>query len=181
LNYKIEYSKQSKIFGIFFAIFFLIGMIAGYCGIINTRNYYHAYLFFFIFAVSGFVSGHFISKFLKPYFRLTEKQMNSFGFIKMFLMAGLTGILLETGSVINSKTAYVICEENCVVVTKKEVTPIHRIRPGANYLFVKLQGDVVRLYCNNSYWQNKKVGDRVPVQIFKSKFGFDYIELRTGD
>jgi len=171
-------TKQSRIFIAFLTLLLLPGLYAGVMGITHVRNYNQPLLFFIILVVPGFITGYYLFKFLKPYAKFNKKQLAWLWLFRMFMMLGLAGIFFGAGGYINKSFSCLVYQENCVVVNKTEVGAIHRRRPGANYLFVRLKGSIERLNVSSAYWAGISTGDRIPVQIYESKLGFDFIELK---
>jgi hypothetical protein len=174
LNDKI--TKQTLILGVSIMLFFFLGMFAGIYGIEESKNYFHQTIFILIFGSIGLLFGLVLSSFIKPYLKLDKRQLNNFVGIKLFICAGFIGIMLATGNFINSRLSEIKTFGRLTVVNKTFREERFR-SPGANYLFVVIDGKTHRLKCDEDYWYNTKIGQTISLRIYKSKIGFDYIKM----
>jgi hypothetical protein len=172
----MNYSKEGKIIGTFIFAFLFLGIFSGIYGIKKIENYYNPYMFFIIISLLGITLGHFASSFIKPYMKLNIKQLNDFYKTKIWVICGIIGILVALGSKANSELSKVDFIEISTVVQKERI-PYRYGRPSSNYLFVNINRKIEKLRSNYNYWERIRVGDKINIQKYKSKLGFDYIVL----
>jgi hypothetical protein len=176
IRYHNESSTQSIIFKIFIILFLVIGIFSGLYGVDKIKNYYHPYAFFFIVSILGFLIGYFISELIKPFLKLNKKLLSQFALPKAFIIFGMLGIMMAICSNLNNNYSNIDFCGNYILI-HKEYKPYRYRHPGANYLFVNIKGKTERLRCNFSYWEKKATGEKIYICIYKSKIGFDYMQL----
>jgi len=79
-------------------------------------------------------------------------------------------------SIVNSKVSK-IENENDYLVTSKYRRESHFRSPEVNALIVEINGVSQKLNCSYSCWVFTTTGQKIALTIYKSKMGFDYIEI----
>lgn len=153
-----------------------IGIFASIVGIDKIENYEHPYWFGLISGGIGLLIGILIAKKAKPYIAVNPRIKNDFGIAIMFISTGFIGVSLLTGSIINKGLSEIETRDNFLVINKHRQEARFR-SPEINSLFVNISGDSHRLICNPYYWDNTRIGQSIELCVYKSKLGFDFIEI----
>ena len=172
-NIKKESNKLIVILGIASPF---IGIFAGIYSIGHIKNYFHPYLFSFICGIVGFGLGWVFSILIKPYARLNEKQLKEYSKAILFFSSGFIGLMLAFGSLLNSGLSTKITNDN-YFITNKTYKEYRFANPGANWLYVSINGKTERLRCKPEYWNMVQAGQFINISTYKSKIGFDYYIL----
>jgi hypothetical protein len=160
--------------GIILSVF--IGIFTAVAGINNIENYFEPYLFGGIFGGIGLVLGVLTALKLKPYITVNKRQQNNYTLPIMFISVGFIGVFLLTGSLLNQKLSKFESYDHFTVSDKYRQEARFR-SPEINTLVVNMKGDTVKLVCSFSYWDRIAIGQEINLCIYKSKIGFDYVEL----
>ena len=158
------------IFSMFIGIFTII------IGIDRIENYEHPYWFGLISGGIGLLIGVLIANKVKSYIAVNPRMKNNFGMATMYISTGFIGISLLTGSIINKGLSEIEIRDNFIVINKHR-REAHFRTPEINSLFVNIRGDSHRLICKPYYWDNTSIGQSIELCIYKSKLGFDFIEI----
>jgi hypothetical protein len=153
-----------------------VGLLTAVIGIKKIVNYYHPYWFGFIFGSIGLVLGIMTALKLKPYIAVNQKIKNDYGLAIMYISTGFIGIILLTGSIINKGLSKVEHRDNFRVINKYRQESRTR-SPEINSLFVNINGNSHRLICRPDYWDKIQIGQSIDLSLYKSKLGFDFIEI----
>jgi len=178
---QVKKENKKNRFGIFLmAISSLFsGIFAGIYGMDQIKNYYHPYEFGFIFCSFGLVIGLVFVNYIKPYLKFDKNQLNQIWLFKTYISVGFIGIMLALGSLTNKKLSKIIqCDKFMVV--EKTIREDRFRSPGANFLFVDINGEIQRLSCSTNYWVRTIAGQKIGLCLFESKIGFDFIVI-NGD
>jgi|WetSurMetagenome_2_1015567.scaffolds.fasta_scaffold25921_2 hypothetical protein len=170
-------NKKSSIYiGIFSTLMVLIGIVTAVLGIIRIQNYNHPYFFGFILGSLGILCGLTISTKLKTFLRLSKKQKSDFWLPRMFLTAGFIGVFLLIGSTINKGLSKVDICDDYNVIDKYRIKRGYRT-PEINYLTVNINGHSIKVISSHDYWDNTSIGQKINLCSYKSKIGFDFMEI----
>lgn len=153
-----------------------VGLLTAVIGITKIVNYYHPYWFGLIFGSIGLVLGIMTALKLKPYITVYQKVKNEFGLVVMYISTGFIGIILLTGSIINKGLSNVENRDNYAVINKYRQEGRAR-SPEINSLFVNINRNSHRLICRHDYWDKIQTGQSIDLTLYKSKLGFDFIEI----
>jgi hypothetical protein len=162
--------------GIAMILSMFIGIFTIIVGIDKIENYEHPYWFGLISGGIGLLIGILIAKKAKPYIAVNPRMKNNFGLVIMYISTGFIGISLLTGSIINKGLSEIETRDNFLVINKHR-REAHFRTPEINSLFVNISGDSHRLICKPYYWDNTRIGQSIELCIYKSKLGFDFIEI----
>ncbi len=161
------------LFGLFFGslLLFIINLY-------DLQNYYSPYIFFFICLLLAIIVGIPFFKYLKPFFVLNTKMFLNYEVVILIGVIGLFGLFVHTINLLNKKTASIkVCDdarvESLYHYVKKKQKDFDRY-----YLFVNIDGASERIQCSFRNWDTIHIGMKVRVCKYKSKLGFDYIELK---
>jgi hypothetical protein len=164
--------------GIFVSLFG--GIFAAAVAIDNFKNYNNPYLFGFVFGTIGLLIGLFVAKKLKS--EITKivsniKNMQQSYFYPTFaITSGCIGLLILFGEKLNTSLS---TQEKCdnYFITEKIFSERASRRAELNVLVINVDGTYHRIITKQKYWQNVSVGEQINACNYKSKIGFDYIEL----
>jgi len=159
---------------IFLTVF--IGLWTTVIGINNIKNYFEPYLFGCIFGGIGLVLGVLTALKLKPYIAVNKRQKTDYMLPIMFISIGFIGVFLLTGSLLNQKLSKFESYDH-YTVTDKYRQESHYRTPEINTLVVNMKDKIHKLVCSHSYWERTNIGQDINLCIYKSKFGFDNVEL----
>lgn len=152
------------------------GIITGIIGINNIVNYYHPYLFGIIFGGLGLITGMFAAKKLKPIIAVNQRMRDDYYLPTMFILVAFFGVFLLLASMANKKLSEINYHEELLVVDKYRQESGY-MRPSVNSIVVKVDKKTQRLVCSYDYWLRTSIGQTVDICAYKSKMGFDFIEL----
>ena len=177
MNHKPTINPEPSILtGVLIFLFPFIGIFTGIYGIHQIENYYRPYLFAFILSLAGVAFGLIFISILKPYLKLTTKQLKDIYKLKIYVSIGFIGMMLLLGSSINKNISTTRLCDNFEV--KQKIHRPYRYRsPSANYLFVNMNGSIERLRCSWKYLNDVSVGQKINICVYESKIGFDFIIL----
>ncbi len=153
-----------------------IGLWTAVIGISNIENYNEPYLFAGIFGGAGLVLGILTALKFKPYIAVNKRQQSNYALPIMFISVGFIGVFLLTGSLLNEKLSKFESYDHFTVSDKYRQEARFR-SPEVNTIVVNLKGKTVKLVCSYSYWERTTIGQDINLCIYKSKLGFDYVEL----
>jgi hypothetical protein len=177
---KKKKTKKIKNPPLWIVILMIISMIGGIIvsviGISRIENYYHPYLFGFIFGVVGLLVGYLVSQKARPIIAVNHKIKNNYGMAIMYISVGFIGLFLLIGTYINQNLSKVDKFSNCLVVNKYRQESRFRT-PEINSLVVNLNGQTKRLVCSREFWYKTNVGQRINLCFYESSIGFNYIEI----
>jgi hypothetical protein len=173
-----SFEKVVVVSGIFVSLFG--GIFAAAVAIDNFKNYNNPYLFGFVFGTIGLLIGLFVAKKLKS--EITKivsniKNMQQSYFYPTFaITSGCIGLLILFGEKLNTSLS---TQEKCdnYFITEKIFSERASRRAELNVLVINVDGTYHRIITKQKYWQNVSVGEQINACNYKSKIGFDYIEL----
>lgn len=160
--------------GIILSIF--VGIFTSIIGINNFKNYFHPYLFGFVFGAMGLILGIMVALKLKPVVAVNQKLKNNYYLFIMYISICFFGISLMAGSMINREFSNVEDCDNYIVFSKYR-QEYQRGSPEINSLVVNINGESHRIVCSYDYWCRIGIGQNIDLCLYKSKFGFDYVEI----
>ena len=138
----------------------IIGIFTFMIGIVKIRNYYHPYLYGFIFGGSGLLPGIFINQKLK---------CNLF----LSISIAFVGIFLMTGSLINQSMPIEYNTYQIININKNQ------FRSSDTYMvFVEIDGESRTLRCSREFWSSIAKNRSIDLYIHKGRLGFDYISAK---
>jgi len=153
-----------------------IGIFTIIVGIDNIENYERPYLFGLISGGIGLMNGVLIAKKVKPYIAVNPKINRNYGMAISYISIGFIGIFLFISSIVNKKFSEIETQDKFIVVNKHRQES-HFRSPEINSLFVNVNGSTQRLICKHFYWDKIRIGQSIDLCCYKSKFGFDFIEI----
>lgn len=157
-------------------IFLFIGIFTIVIGINNIENYFEPYLFGGIFGGVGILFGVLLALRLKPYIAVNNKLKQNYTPAIGYISVGFVGLFLFIGSLVNQRLSKFDSYDHYTVYDKYRQEARFR-SPETNTLIVNLKGETVKLVCSHSYWERTEIGQVINLSIYKSKLGFDYVEL----
>ena len=164
--------KHTRLISFVIFLLVIIGIITTSITSRNTENYFHPYLFRFIFGGIGLIIGLLIALKIKPYIAYSKRLRSQYIYISVFFV----GIFMLIASVVNSKVSKIENEDYYLVTSKYRRESRFR-SPEVNAIIVEINGVSQKLNCSYSYWVVTTIGQKIDLTIYKSKLGFDYIEI----
>ena len=154
----------------------ILGILLSVRAIIQFENYFKPYLFAFIWGTIGLVIGYLISKRIRPFITRVNKKIKDYFQFSFFLITFFIGLFLQIGVKTNlhlSKLEYT----KAPLVINKTYRKGHGRQTSYYKLFFELDGEITNVRCNQIYWNSILIGERIKIEVYKSKIGFDFILL----
>jgi hypothetical protein len=152
------------------------GIITAVIGINKIENYYQPYLFGLIFGGLGLFVGLLAARKLKPIIAVNQRIKNEYYLPTLYISIGFFGLFLMSASIINLKSSKVNYRDNFIVVNKYR-QEYRYMQPEINSIVVQMNGNSHRLVCSYDFWVRTSVGQTVNLTNYKSRLGFDFIEI----
>jgi len=162
--------------GIIFIISPIIGIILGVIAIVEFENYFSPYLFAATCGGFGLVTGYLISKKIKPFVTKLNKRIKDYSQLSVYLISGFIGLFLLIGVKMNFNFSRLEYSDTTIVINKTYKKGKFR-QAGYNKLFFKLNGELIDVRCHKKYWNSVNIGQKIKIEVYKSRLGFDYILL----
>jgi len=177
---EMKEQKQNKLLfiltGVLFVMSPVLGIILSIVAILQFENYFKPYLFALIWGIIGLVIGYLISKRIKPFITKINKKIKDYFQFSLFLMTFFIGLFWQIGVMTNSYFSKLEYTGNHVVINKTYRTG-HGRQTSYYKLFFELNGELTNVRCNQNYWNSILIGERIKIEVYKSKLGFDFILL----
>ena len=170
----IRLKKTTVVTGTLVSVFG--GMFAAIVAIDNFRNYDTPYLFGLTFGFVGLLTGLYVATKIKSSIILNQTMKQNYSLLKLYFSFGFIGAAMLIGQYANHATSIKATCQNYTVVDKifrKEGYKTVEL----NILVIDVDGTKKTYDTNRSYWKSVSIGDQINVCLYKSKIGFDFIEL----
>lgn len=160
--------------GLFISI--MSGILLSVLAITKFENYFHPYLFASAFSIVGVIIGYIISSSIKSFVLTSNKNITDYTLARMYIITGFIGFSLFFGVKTNSALSTLDYKDAPRILNKTQKESRYK-SPGYHKLHFEIQGDLIDVRCSKDYWDYISMGQRINIEVYKSKIEFDYINL----
>ena len=174
-SYSKSYKQKKAVISYGIIIWSFVGLIASGFVLENIKNYNSPYLFGSIFLSIGIITGTLIAKKLKSKLAINRTMKLKYDGFTIKIVFGFIGLSLLLGQIVNSFLSTKVKCDNYAVKEKYEPGRSTRTR---NYILAfNVDGVYYRYSTRYQYWKTISVDQQVNICTYKSKMGFDFINL----
>lgn len=177
---KNKKTNKDKLLNVIFGLIFMLSPFYGIALTIwavgDIENYISPYIFSFVFGCVGVILSYIVSARLKSVVLRVNKKIKDYSQLRFFFAMGFIGIFLLIGVKLNSFNASM---QNTyeTKITKKTEREYRFMLAGFNKLHFIINNQYVEIRCHRDLWENKSLGQKVNLEYYNGKIGFDYWKI----